>query len=387
MFIDFFFDLKRAKLPVALSEWMTLMEALVKGEVATLDEFYFIARAVLIKRESQFDLFDRVFLSHFKDLPFPTPLLEELEEWLHNPIARREFTPEELMALKKLPLDELMRMLEERLKEQKERHDGGNKWIGTGGTSPFGHGGYNPQGIRIGGQSGSRSAIKVAAERRFRNYRSDLVLDTRQIKVALKKLRLLRHEGPQTELDLDQSIDKTCRNGGYIDLIFKAEERNDMRILLLMDVGGTMDPYAALVSQLFSAAHSSTHFKDFKYFYFHNCVYSHVYTDVELGKKYPTAELFRLYSDKYRLIMVGDAAMNPGELLWDNGIIDYFAPYEGKTGLYWLKQLIGHYHHHIWLNPEPRAYWYAETTQIISKLFPMFPLTLDGLEEGIRALG
>src|SRR3990167_268140 len=313
MFFDFFFDLRRAKLPVSLAEWMTLLMALAKGQIHSLDDFYCVSRALLIKRETQFDLFDRVFLSHFKDMPFPVPLLDELKDWLATPIARREFSTEELAALQKLPLDEMMRLLEERLKEQKERHDGGGKWIGTGGTSPFGHSGYNPQGIRIGGQSTSRSAVKVAAERRFRNYRSDLILDTRQMKVALKKLRFLRREGALCDLDLDLTIDKTCKGGGAIDLVFKPEARNDMRVLLLMDVGGTMDPYAMLVSQLFSAAHASSHFKDFQFFYFHNCVYSHVYTDMARFKKIPTTDIFRKYSDKYRLIVVGDAAMHPGE--------------------------------------------------------------------------
>lgn len=320
----------------------------------------------------------------------PLELLEELKDWLANPIARRQFNPEELAALKKLSLSDLMKQLEERLKEQKERHDGGNRWIGTGGTSPFGHGGTNPQGIRIGGApsnySGSRSAIKIAAERRFRNYRSDLILDTRQIKMALKKLRFLRREGPQVDVDMDETIDKTCKNAGDIDIVFKAERRNDMRILLLMDVGGTMDPYAELVSQLFSAAHSSTHFKDFQYFYFHNCVYSHVYKDASLYKRVPTADLFRKFSEKYRLIVVGDASMNPGELLWANGVIDFFAAEEPHSGLYWLEKVRDHYPRHVWLNPEPKPYWYAETTQIIQRVFPMFPLSLEGLDEGVRTL-
>lgn len=385
MFVDFFYDLRRAKLPVSLSEWMALMEALVSGHIHTLDDFYLIARAILVKREAHFDLFDQVFLSHFKDAPFPEPLLKELKDWLENPIAKRTFTPEELAALKKLPLEELLKQLEERLKEQKERHDGGNRWIGTGGTSPFGHSGYNPQGVRIGGQSMNRSALKIASERRFRNYRNDLILDTRQTKLALKKLRALRPDGAEDVLDLDASIDKTCQSAGDIELVFKRERKNSLKILLLMDVGGTMDPYTHLVSQLFSAAHASTHFKDFRYFYFHNCVYSHLYSDADLWKRVPTADVLRQFDKDYRLIMVGDAAMNPHELISVNGAIDYYST-ELKSGLYWLKTLLAHFEKTIWLNPEPSAYWYSETTQLIRRLFPMFPLTLDGLEEGIRKL-
>ncbi len=386
MFLDFFFDLKAAKLPVSLSEWMTVTEALVRGEIATLDDFYFVSRALLVKRENHFDLFDRVFLSHFKNAPFPEPFLDSLLDWLKSPIARRQFSPEELSALQKLPREELLRLLEERLKEQRERHDGGNKWIGTGGTSPFGHSGYNPQGIRIGGQSMNRSAMKVAAERRFRNYRSDLILDTRQIKVALKKLRLLRRDGVEEELDLDGTIEKTAKGGGDIDIVLKPPRKNDLRVLLLMDVGGTMDPYAHLVDQLFSAAHASTHFKDFQHFYFHNCVYSSIFSDMERGKRIPTADLFRRFGKHYRLIVVGDAAMNPYELLYSDGVIDFHAPRESHSGLHWLQALETHYSHAVWLNPEPAAYWYSETTQVIRQLFPMFPLTLDGLEEAIRAL-
>jgi uncharacterized protein len=386
MFTDFFFGLKKNKVPVSVTEWLTFMKALAQGlHFSDLNGFYHVARAILVKNEAHFDLFDQVFAAYFKDLPMPEGLEEKILDWLKKPIEKRELTAEEKTLIEQYDLEELRRLFEERLKEQTERHDGGNRWIGTGGTSPFGHGGYHPGGIRVGGQGGSRSAVQVASERRFRNYRHDITLDVRQMQVSLKKLRQWIQEGPEDELDLEGTIDKTCRNGGDIDLVFRRPRKNDVKILLLMDVGGTMDPYADLVSQLFSAAHQATHFKDFRYYYFHNCVYQNVYKDMWRRDKVPTGDLFRLYNENYRLIMVGDAYMAPYELLSPFGAIDYYDQ-NRLPGVEWLHKLQRHFRKSIWLNPEPAEYWAGETTAMIRQIFSMYTLTLDGLDEAVHDL-
>lgn len=386
MFTEFFYLLREYKIPVSLNEWMTLMRALKDGLIdSDLGRFYFISRALLVKNESRYDVFDQVFFHFFEGATKPTVLDDDIKDWLNRTPLKKFISEEELARLKKLSLEELNKLFEERLKEQKEAHHGGNRWIGTGGTSPFGHGGAHPSGIRVGGQFGGRSAVKIAAERRFRNYRHDLTLDIRQIKVALKKLRDLRRHGTRLELDLDETIDKAGRNAGDIELVFHPEKKNQTKLLLLMDVGGTMDPYAHLVSQLFSAAHSSTHFKDFKFYYFHNCIYSRVYKNMERNLGISTADLFRLYDENYKLVLVGDAWMNPYELYYDNGAIDFWTK-ERTAGIQWLQRLKGHFKKSIWLNPERMDYWSADTIAAIRHVFKMYPLSLDGLEEGIRAL-
>ncbi len=386
MFINFFYLLRAYKIPVAITEWMMLMRALKNGLIASnLNRFYTIAKAILIKNESFYDIFDQCFLHFFKDAATPQPIDDNIRDWLNRTPLERFFSPEELAALKKLSLEELNKLFEERLKEQKEAHNGGNRWIGTGGTSPFGHGGQNPAGIRVGGAGGGRSAVKVAGERRFRNYRHDLTLDVRQIKVALKELRELKRVGLKDELDMDATIDKTCRNFGEIELVFKAPRKNQTKLILMMDVGGTMDPYADLVSLLFSAAHASNHFKDFKFYYFHNCVYSQVYSDMERRKAIPTADLFRKFNSDYKLVMVGDAWMSPYELFYNYGAIA-FDSNESRAGLNWLKELKSHFPKAVWLNPEKLDYWGAETITAVRQVFKMFPLTLDGLKDAVAVL-
>ncbi len=362
------------------------MDALSQGCAHSLTEFYYLARSVLVKSENYFDKFDQVFAFYFKDIELPTDFDDQIIQWLKKEVKRREFSEEEFAKLKKHDLEELKKLLEERLKEQKEEHHGGNKWIGTGGTSPFGHGGVNPAGIRIGGEGGSRSAVKIAAERKFADYRSDLVLDTRQIKLALKKLRQWIKEGVPDELDIEGTIDNTCRNAGDIDLKFKHSRRNNIKILLLMDVGGTMDPYVENVEKLFSALYQSTHFKEFRHYYFHNCIYDQVYGTAMLRKGTPTADLFRLYAKDYRVILVGDAAMSPYELFNSGGIIDYYQ-HNATPGIAWLKRIHDYFTKTVWLNPESERFWsYTETTSVIRQLFTMVPLTLEGIGDAIRVL-
>lgn len=386
MFTDFFYLLRSYKIPVTPNEWLVLMRALDYNLVdCNLNRFYLIARSILIKNESYFDLYDQCFLHFFKGCVEPTPIDDQIHDWLNRTPLERFFSKEELDKLKALSLEELNRMFEERMREQKDQHHGGNRWIGTGGTSPFGHGGFHPSGIRVGGNAGNRSAVKIAGERNFRNHRHDLTLDIRQIQVALKKLRELRRFGAADELDMDGTIQKTCNNAGDIDLVFRSPRKNQTRVILLMDAGGTMDPFADLVSQLFSAAHQSTHFKDFRHYYFHNCVYSRVYTDMARKSSIPTADLLRRFDSNYKLIVVGDAWMSPYELFYENGAIDFFSS-EHTPGIEWLRRLNHHFTKSIWLNPERQNYWNADSIHAIRQIFPMFPMTIDGLQEAISKL-
>jgi uncharacterized protein with von Willebrand factor type A (vWA) domain len=386
IFSDFFFLLRANKLRVTTHEWLLLMRALSEDLAGgSLLDFYHLSRAVLVKSEAYFDIFDQVFAHYFKGVEIPTAVNDDIKRWLDRMPLERFLSPEEIAKLKSLSLEDLQKLFEERLREQDAEHHGGNRWIGTGGTSPFGHGGFHPTGIRVGGQSRNRSAVKIAAERRFQNYRNDLTLDIRQIQLALKKLRELRRDGLHEELDLDETIDKTCRNAGDIDIVFRPGRKNTTRVLLLMDAGGTMDPYADLVSLLFSAAHQSNHFKDFKYYYFHNCVYSRVFEDMERSRGIPTGDLFRLYGHDYKLILVGDAWMHPYELFYTGGAIDFYSN-EAEAGIRWLMRLHDHFRKAVWLNPEDRRYWNADTITAIRQIFPMYALTLEGLEEGIRRL-
>lgn len=386
MFIDFFFLLRQYKIPVTLSEWMLFTQALQSGLVdSNLDRFYAVSRALLVKNEAHYDVFDQIFLHYFKGAVEPAKIDGQIWDWLNRVPVNRYFSPEELEQLKKLSLEELEKLFRERLAEQKKQHHGGNRWIGTGGTSPFGHGGQHPSGIRVGGEGHNRTAVKVAAQRRFRNYRHDLALDVRQVKMALKELRELRRHGARTELDVDSTIDRACRNAGEIELVFHAARKNQTKLILLMDVGGTMDPHAQLVSLLFSAAHSSEHFRDFRHFYFHNCVYSRLFSNMERNEWLPTAELFRRFNSDYKLVLVGDAWMNPYELYSEYGAIDFYS-HESVPGLRWLTRLKGHFPHAVWLNPESVEYWRAETIRTIHQIFPMFPLTLDGLHAAVAEL-
>lgn len=386
LFGRLFFGLRGAGLKVGVGEWMTLMEVLERGLVAPdLTDFYRIARAMLVKNEAHFDLWDQVFSAVFGDGTLPTALAEELLSWLEDPLALPELGAEELAALESMPLDKLRELFEQRLAEQDERHDGGNRWIGTGGTSPFGHGGRNPAGVRVGGKGGGRSAIQIASERRFRDYRNDRVLDTRQLAVALRRLRRLSRTDGEPELDVEESIDRTCKNAGMLSLAFAPPRKNQAKVLLMMDVGGSMTPFTRLVETLFSAASHLDHWKRFDHFFFHNCPYSRVYESLTTSQATPMADVMHERPRDTFLIMVGDASMAPSELLSPNGAIDYFEHNE-TPGLMWLHRLRSHFTRSVWLNPLPEVHWRGYTIELIGRVFPMFPLTLTGLDLAIDHL-
>lgn len=390
MFLDLFYGLRDEGVPVGIQEWRTFLEALEKDlHGSNLLRFYHLSRACLIKSETYFDAFDKVFAKVFRGVEgqFGDDVTEKVMDWLNDPKNFPNLSPEELAALERLSSDELMQRFLERLAEQTERHDGGGKWIGTGGKSPFGHGGQHPTGIRVGGESRSRSAMKVAEERQFKDYRTDATLDLRQMRVALRRMRQLTRSGRATELDLDETIDETCRNAGEIEMVFRPPRRNDVRLLLLMDVGGTMDPYYQPVSQLLTALHEERGLREFQPYYFHNCVYDHVFTSARMYRTdaVPTADLLRRFDSRWKVLFVGDAAMHPAELLQAFGNID---PRRGTptAGIEWLHRIASHFDRSVWLNPEKKAYWDGETTRVIRRLFPMYHLSIDGLDEAVRAL-
>jgi uncharacterized protein with von Willebrand factor type A (vWA) domain len=385
MFIDFFYHLRSFGLKVSTTEWLAVVEALAGGHArADLGTFYHLARALTIKRETDYDTYDRAFASYFAGVESAIDISDELLKWLEDP-KPPEISEEDRAKLKAFDLDELESRFRQLLEEQRERHDGGNRWIGTGGTSPFGHGGEHPGGIRVGGGGGGRTAVQVAGERRFRNLRSDRILDTRQIGVALRRLkRLDRAEGPE-ELDLDESIDASARGGGEIELVFAPPRRNRIKLLLLMDVGGSMDPYSHLCERLFSAAHAANHFKKFEYRFFHNCVYERLYTDMFYMKGELTSEVLKRLDHTWSVIFVGDAWMAPTELTHANGAITY-SHRNRVTGLKWLERLRERVPNSIWLNPEPQLRWNEPTIRLIRTVFPMYELTLDGLAEAIDVL-
>ncbi|MFC2065555.1 VWA domain-containing protein [Chloroflexota bacterium] len=385
MFTDFFYILRKHKLPVSVTEWMTLMEALAGGYINSLDDFYSLARAILVKSESYFDHYDVAFQEYFTGIETPAEILEQVLDWLKNPLERLPLSEEERAKFDQMKFDELLKELEKRLKEQNEQHDGGGYWVGRGGYSPFGHSGYHPAGIRIGGQGGGRGAMQIAAERHFQNYRSDLTLDTRQIRVALRGLRQLTRIGEEDQLNLEETIQATADNAGELEFIWERSRRNAVKVLLLMDVGGSMEPYAQLCSQLFSAAHSSNHFKDLQYYYFHNCIYDNLYKDIERYETVSTDHLLSILEQDYKVLLVGDARMAPYELAERWGAIDYYERNE-IPGIVRLQRIYEHFTHAVWLNPEEPRYWIHPTIRAVGKIFPMFPLTLDGLGEAVKKL-
>lgn len=386
MFLDFFYNLRRHRIPVSITEWMALMRALSEGYAhASLDRFYVLARALLVKDVGFYDAYDLAFKETFQGIETPAEIVDEILNWLQEPKALEGLTPEQLAMLPKLDLEALRELFAERLKEQQERHDGGNRWIGTGGTSPFGNNGKNPAGIRVGGEGGQRSAIQVAEDRRYQNYRHDRTLDIRQTQMALKKLRYLQRIGAEEELNLDETIDQTCRNGGEIELIFSPPRKNNSKVLLLMDAGGSMLPYTQVMEQLFSAAHQMTHFKDFQYYYFHNCIYEQVYTDIRMNKKTSVQALLRTLDADYKVILVGDAYMAPEELIEPGGAIYYYHN-NSTPGIEWLRRIEAHFKSCIWLNPIPSRNWNRPSIELIRKVFPMYELTLDGLDQGTKHL-
>jgi uncharacterized protein len=384
--IDFLFELRRRKIPVSTHEWMALMEAMSLGlHESSLDGFYHLCRTLCVKDIAFYDAYDEAFLAYFKDVKTDAlALTEQLRAWLSDPKLLEGLTDEQRQALQELDLEKLRELFELRLKEQKERHDGGNRWIGTGGTSPFGTRGMNPTGMRVGG-GGARSAMAVADQRLFKEYRRDVVLDVRQIDVALRGLRKLGREGALEELDLDETIDETCKNAGELEVIFRPPRRNRVKVLLLMDVGGSMDPHSELMSRLFTAASRTGRFAKFRSYYFHNCVYNSVYEDAQFRKAVPVADLLSHSDRDEKLVIVGDALMHPAELL-DPGGSMYLYSQTRASGIEWLRRLAHHFRSAAWLNPEPDRFWAGTTIEVIASVLPMYPLTLDGLAHAVRYL-
>jgi len=393
MLIDFFYTLRAAKLPVSVKEYLTLLEALqadvvgpTNPDACTMDDFYFLARTALVKDEKHFDKFDRAFAAYFKgvemlaDFTKPVPA-----DWLRKEMERI-LSEEQKANAPKLDWDELMETLRKRLEEQEERHEGGSKWIGTGGTSPFGHGGANPQGIRIGGKGGGKSAVKVWEQRAYRDYDDTQELGTRNIKVALRRLRKFAREGNELELDLPDTIRSTAANAGFLDIKMIPERHNNVKVLLLMDVGGTMDEHIQRVEELFSAVKSE--FKHLEFYYFHNCVYDFMWKNNRrrFAEKFPTWDIIRKYNKDYKLIFVGDATMSPYEILQPGGSVEYN---NEEAGAEWIQRLTHAFPKFAWINPEPQGVWqYRQSISIVQQLMGgrMFPLTLKGLEDTMRML-
>jgi uncharacterized protein with von Willebrand factor type A (vWA) domain len=389
MFLDLYQTLRGLRVPVSLTEWLTLLEGLSKGlHNDSLADFYYMARSLLVKDVAHYDAFDQAFCHCFKDAPLPddATVRGQVLEWLQDPHAPQPLSKDEAALLEVLTLEELLRELEKRLRTQDGPHDQGQEWIGTGGTSPFGSGGSHPSGISFDADGGGGRAALQAFGRRYRNLRNDLTLDVRQMGVALKRLRDLRESGAEEVLDLEATIDRTCRNAGEIDLVFARERENQVRLLLVMDSGGSMEPFRALSERLFSAAHGLNYFKDFRALYFHNCVYENLYTDLDAHEFMSTDKVVREYGRNYRLVVVGDAAMSLHELQSPHGTLERYRTSE-VTGLERLRQLSQAFPRRAWLNPLPENSWvHYDTVSIVEKLFPMFPLTLEGLTQAVRQL-
>jgi uncharacterized protein with von Willebrand factor type A (vWA) domain len=389
MLIDFFYALKKSKVPVSIQEFLTLLEALKRQVIPpSINDFYYLARITLVKDEKFYDRFDQTFGAYFNGIENFLDLYPDIPiEWLEEKL-KRDLTPEEKNALEKFTSpEELIKRLKELLNEQKGRHEGGNKWIGTGGASAFGNNGYHPEGVRIGGKSaGNRTAIKVWDERNFADYDDSVELGTRNIKIALRRLRRFAREGQQTELDLDQTITATATNAGFLDIKMRPERQNQVKVLLLMDVGGSMDDHIARVEELFSAA--SSEFKHLEHYYFHNCLYDYVWTNNRRRtvEKIPTIDILRKYGSDYKLIFVGDATMSPYEILAVGGSVEYS---NSEPGANWINRMLDHFTHHAWLNPEPEHVWqYRQSVSIIKDLMKskMYPVTIQGLETAMRDL-
>jgi uncharacterized protein len=389
MLINFFFHLKSARLPVSIKEYLMLLEGMQKKVIGnSVDEFYIFSRSALVKDERNFDKFDKAFGSYFKGIEnikgidIDVPL-----DWLKRQF-QREFTAEEKAAIEAMGgIDKLMERLKELLEEQKGRHEGGRKWLGTNGTSPFGNGGFNPEGIRVGGPSaGNRTAVKVWEQRAYRDYDDQVELGTRNIKIAMRRLRKFARDGAEDELDLDHTITATARNAGYLDIKMRPERHNTIKVLMLLDVGGTMDDHIKQTEELFSAA--KTEFKHLEFYYFHNCVYDFVWKNNRRrqAERHMTWDIIRKYNSDYRLIFVGDATMSPYEILQAGGSVEYN---NEEAGAIWLQRLVERFPKYAWLNPEPEGVWeYRQSVSVVKQLMSsrMYPITLQGLERAMREL-
>ena len=392
MFLNFFIELRNVKVPVSLREYLSLLDCLDKNVISfKVENFYYLSRASLIKNEKHIDRFDLVFSKVFKgieDISFEDLLnkVDIPEEWVKK-LSEKLLTPEEMEEIKSLGgFDKLMETLKKRLSEQEKRHQGGNKWIGTAGTSPFGAYGYNPEGVRIGqDKSRHKKAIKVWDKREFKDLDDKSELGSRAMKIALKRLRQWARTGLQEEIDIDSTIKSTAKNG-YLDIKTQKEKNNSIKVLLFLDVGGSMDPYVKKVEELFSASRSV--FKNLEYFYFHNCLYEGVWKNNRRrwNEQIPTFEVLNTYGKEYKCIFVGDASMSPYEILFPGGANEHFNKIAGKD---WLFKAISQWESHMWINPVPKKYWdYTQTIKMVSDIFSgkMVPLTLSGLDKGMKQL-
>jgi uncharacterized protein with von Willebrand factor type A (vWA) domain len=389
MLINFFYSLKRANVPVSIKELLDLLSAMEKNiAFGSLDDFYLLARTILVKDEKFYDRFDRAFGAYFKNLENIDGIIEALipEDWLRKEFEKH-FSEEEKAKIESLGgLEKLIEEFKKRLEEQKDRHQGGNKWIGTGGTSPFGHGGFNPEGIRVGGEGGQGSAVKVWDERQFADLDDSVQIGTRNIKVALRRLRKFAREGSADQLDLDDTIRSTARNAGLLDIKMVPERHNAVKVLIFFDIGGSMDPYVRLCEELFSAA--KTEFKHLEYFYFHNCLYDYVWKDNHRRRdeQISTYDLLNKYTSDYKVIFVGDASMAPYEINSPGGSVEY---HNEEPGSAWMQRMSQTFEKLIWLNPVQEQYWdYTPSILMLRELVEgkMYPLTLAGLEKGMRLL-
>jgi hypothetical protein len=390
MLLPFFTALRDAKVPVSMKEWLHLMEAMDKDVAGRkVDDFYHLSRAVLVKDEKHYDRFDQVFGKVFSGIESvgagEEPSLDVPEDWLKL-LNEKFLTDEEKAEIEALGgFDKLMETLKQRLEEQKGRHEGGNKWVGTGGTSPFGHGGYNPEGVRIGGPGKHGRAVKVWEKREYRNLDDQVELGTRNIKVALRRLRRFARQGALDELDMDATIDGTARQG-WLDIHMRPERRNTIKVLLFLDIGGSMDAHVKMCEELFSAAR--TEFKHLEFFYFHNCLYEGVWKDNRRrhSEKIPTWDVLNKYPADWRAIFVGDATMSPYEVTMPGGSVEHW---NEEAGAVWMKRATQQWDKVAWLNPTAERYWgYSASVGMVRELVDerMYPLTLDGLEKAMRAL-
>ena len=389
MLIDFFLKLRAAKVPVTTKEYLMLIEGMQKGVVgSSIDDFYYFSRTCLVKDEANFDKFDRTFGEYFKGVEAIMGVEADIPlEWLRKQVELN-LSPEEKAKIEAMGgWEKLMETLKKRLEEQKGRHQGGSKWIGTGGTSPFGAYGYNPEGIRI-GQEGSRnrSAVKVWDKREYSNLDDQVELGTRNIKIALRRRRRFARDGAPEELDLDGTISSTARKAGMLDILMRPERHNKVKVLLFFDIGGSMDDHIKLCQEMFSAA--KTEFKHMEYFYFHNCLYDYVWKDNRRrhSERTPTVDIMHKYGHDYKLIFVGDATMSPYEILQPGGSIEYT---NDEAGAVWMRRMLDTYPKAIWLNPEPEQLWpYRQSISVIREIMEsrMYPITIEGLERAMRYL-
>ena len=396
MFTKFFYDLREAGLHVTLGEWLTLMEALDRGmHNSSMTDFYYLARMILVKSETEYDKFDMVFESNFKGKTWDPEVGANMLKWLDKPELNEMLQMEEKQWLNRIEeiqvdKDDVEQKFKDRLRDQDSEHNGGSHWIGTMGKTSFGNTGGNIGGVRVGGQTGYQSAFAVIGAKKYRDFRDDRIIDNRQFMQALRKLRQFssKLDIPKTELDIDATIDKTCNNGGVLQIVMDKPRKNTVKLLLLMDSGGTMIPYSSLMNELFQSVNKSNHYKDVKVYYFHNCIYSKLYNtpECENGDWIDTEWMFRNLDSDYKVIIVGDAAMAPEELYSESG--NYRGPNGGLSGWDWLNLLKRHYKKVVWMNPKmaPGHAPWREAETAVKTLFPMYMLTVRGLNEAMTTL-